>query len=84
MATIADIIAKAIKEADSSYFFENYSDQAEKVLIALHRAGYVVAHKEPTEKMIAAGREAISFGASKPTELVKSIYSCMVLGKMPD
>jgi hypothetical protein len=77
MATIAAIIASAIKDADSSYFFEDYGKQAESVLIALRRAGYVILPKEANEAMVAAGKEAIAFGASKQTELVKSIYSAM-------
>lgn len=78
MAKIKDIIAKAIKEADTSYFGEDYAKQAASVIKALRQSGYTVVPSEPTEEMIAAGKQAIAFGASKPTDLIKSIYNAVL------
>jgi predicted CoA-binding protein len=71
-------IASAIKEADSSYFFENYEKQAESVIKALKAAGYSIVPTVPTEEMINKGKEAISYGASKPSDLIRNIYQAII------
>jgi hypothetical protein len=71
-------IASAIKEADKSYFFEDYLKQADNVLRELKASGYHILPSEVNDDMIAAGKVAISYGATKPTDLVKSIYQHMV------
>lgn len=78
MAKINDIIASAIKDADTSYFSEDYSKQAANVTKMLSQSGYVIVPKEPDDTMIAAGKQAIAFGASKPAELIKAIYAAML------
>ncbi|MCC2646362.1 MAG: hypothetical protein K0R02_427 [Rickettsiaceae bacterium] len=72
------IIAKAIERADKSYFFENYTNQAQAVVQELNKAGLVIVPIEPDEKMINAGVASIVYGRSKPSAIVKDVYSTMV------
>ncbi len=71
-------IAIAIQNADTSYFFEDYSKQAAAVVKVLASKGYCVLPKEPTEPMIQAGTEAILPGKVHPEEHVKYVYSAML------
>lgn len=81
MATIEAEIAKAIKKADSSYFFEDYDKQAKAVVAALQKAGYAIVLKTPSETMIAAGSDAITKGRVRPSDLARIIYEAMVVVK---
>lgn len=75
---INKIIAESIKVADSSYFFENYSRQADSVLMHLNRAGLMIVPKEPNEEMVKAGKAAVTLGKTKPNDLTSGIYKAMV------
>lgn len=70
-------IASAIQQADTSYFFEDYSKQALAVLRVLERNGYAIVPKDPTEEMIKAGSDAILPGKVKPDALVRHVYTSM-------
>ncbi len=76
--SIHDTIAVAIKKADKSYFFENYSDQASEVLRVLDRKGYIVIPRDPTEDMVKAGADSIASGQVKPDALVKQVFGTML------
>ncbi len=76
--SIRDQIAIAIKDADKSYLFEDYIKQADHVLSELKAAGYKIIPAQASDKMVEAGRVAISFGAMRPADLVKAIYKAMV------
>lgn len=78
MSDIQDEISKAIKKADSSYFFEDYDKQAKAVVSALDKAGYKIVPKIAVEKQIEAGTNMISRGRVRPAELVHTIYAVMV------
>lgn len=78
MASLNKTIAKAIKQADKSYFFEDYTKQARAVLSALEREGYTVVPKQPTEDMLQTGVDCIQSGSVKPQALVSRIYQAMV------
>lgn len=75
---LENAIAKAIKNADSSYFFENYTKQAAAVLKTLEREGFALLPVKPDEKMIKTGLDNIPSGRVKPEKLVTNIYSAMV------
>jgi hypothetical protein len=75
---LLNLIAHTIKDADNSFLFEDYVKQATKVLDVLHKEGFHLLPLEPNEAMINAGKVAISYGATKPTELIKNIYNSMV------
>ncbi len=76
--SLNDTIASAIKKADNSYFFENYTKQATAVLSVLEKKGYTIIPKEPTEDMIKAGTDSILTGQVKPDALVKQVFTSML------
>ena len=76
--SIEKTIAQAIRKADKSYFWENYTKQARSVLKALEKAGYVVAPITPSKEMVKAGSDAIIGGKVKPSTHVTDIYQVMI------
>ena len=78
MQKLKKSIAKAIREADNSWFNENYSKQADAVLKAIQAKGFVIVEADPTEAQVEAGREALTTGRYKPSEVVSKLYSVMV------
>ncbi len=75
---LREAIAKAIKKADNSYFFENYSKQAAAVLACLEKEGYAMLPLKPSEEMIKIGLDNIPNGRVKPEKLVENIYLAMI------
>jgi predicted glycosyltransferase len=76
--SVKDDIAKAIQQADKSYFFENYTKQAEAVIRELHRNGYVITPRIATDEMIAEGEKAILPGKVKPADHLRWVYEAMI------
>ncbi|TAE84307.1 MAG: hypothetical protein EAY76_00225 [Alphaproteobacteria bacterium] len=76
--SIQKIIAKAIQEADKSYFFEDYSKQANAVMQALKAANLTFMPTQPTERMIQAGIAAIGSGKIRPEDHVRYIFTDMI------
>jgi hypothetical protein len=72
------ILAKAIRKADTRYFFENYSKQALAAIDALEKAGYAIVPRYPTRDMYDAAKKAIVYGQRKPGELVGPIWEAMI------
>lgn len=75
---LISIIAKAIRTADTTYFFENYTKQSLAVMRALAENGYWVAPTTPTPKMLEAGRDALRFGVQKSGDSLSVIYKSMI------
>lgn len=75
---IRKTIAEAIKEADKSYFFEDYSKQARAVLEVMVQEGFAIVPLQPTEEMLKTGLDNLPSGRVKPEELIKRIYTAMV------
>lgn len=71
-------IAKAIRKADKSYFWEDYDKQAKAVMACLQKEGYKLVPTKATEDQVEAGVNSIHSGRVKPHELVKWIYEGMV------
>ncbi len=78
MLRLQNDIAGAIKKADSTYFFEDYTKQALAVLLTLEKGGYTIIPKKPTDAMLEAGADAILPGKVRPEEHVKYVYSSML------
>jgi hypothetical protein len=76
-----DLIAEAIHSADRRYFFEDYSAQADAVLKALRDAGLQIVPREPTEAMMEAGKNSLTYGAQRPGDLLKNLYQAMLNAK---
>ena len=75
------LIAKTIKDADSSYFWEDYSKQAAAVINAISAAGYVLVPYDPSLKMLQSGVNAVMIGKTQPHELARQIYNAMIRSK---
>jgi len=77
-AQLTQLVAQSIKDADTSYIFEDYTAQAKAVLAALRQAGLVVVPVTPDEAMMEAGKESLKFGAQRPAELVHRSFVAMI------
>lgn len=75
------IIQDAIAEADSSYFFENYTKQAQAVIQALEKAGYSI-HVANTATIPAElwekAADQMKTGRIRPAEHVKDVYEVVL------
>lgn len=72
------LIARAIRKADTRYFFEDYTKQAYAAIEALERAGYVIVPKVPTREMFDSAKKAIVYGQNKPGSVVLPIWEAMI------
>ncbi len=72
------LIAKSIESADKSYFFEDYASQANAVIQELSKNGFCIVPLEPDSRLIDVGIKAISYGRSKPSDIVKRVYIDMI------
>lgn len=73
-----EVISEAIKDADKSYFFENYTKQANAVVTALRKHGYVIVPYYPTVQMVKAAMDELQYGQNKFTNIVMPIYLAML------
>ena len=71
-------IAKAIRRADKSYFFENYDRQAGSVIKALEKAGYAIMPIEPDKDVLREVADTISTGRMKPEDHIKNVYQTLL------
>lgn len=78
MADLTTLVAKAIKEADNSWFNEDYTKQALAVLGVLRAEGWDLCPKEPPAELIAFAVENLPFGRMKPEDLIAEMYRLMV------
>jgi len=78
MAELKTVIARAIRDADTSYFSEDYEKQAAAVLRAIEKEGLVLMPKEAPSDIYAKVSESIPSGRIRPEDLVKSIYTITV------
>lgn len=75
---IAYCIARAIREADNSYFFEDYTKQAQAVVAALAKEGLVIVPVEPSEDMLNFTKDNLPYGRQRPEDMLKNIYKTMI------
>lgn len=75
---LADVIARAIRAADTRYFFEDYDRQAEAVIRALRENGFVMVPQEPSEPMLEAGSDALRYGRVNKFSTLRAIYKAMI------
>jgi hypothetical protein len=72
--SVTKLIARAIKQADSSYFFEDYDKQAANVLKRLADEGWAITRREADMTIFKAVADSMATGRMKPEEHVKDIY----------
>lgn len=76
--SLKKLIAKTIKKADKSYFFEDYDKQAAAVVAAMQKEGYVTVPKVASEEMCKFAAENMATGRMKPEQHVGHVYKTMV------
>ncbi len=78
MPSIQEIIAQSIKDADKSFFNEDYMKQAKSVVDALRKSGLEVVPVKPPEELVTFASENIPLGRLRPTDFIRTMYSTMV------
>ncbi len=78
MPSIVETIALSIKQADRTFFNENYSRQAKAVVEGLRKAGYEVVPVKPPDVLIEYAADNIPFGRLRQSDLIRSLYTIMV------
>lgn len=72
--SIQTVIENAIAKADTSYFFENYTKQAQAVIGALQKAGYLILPNEFPDDVWKKVADQMRTGRLRPDEHVKDVY----------
>ena len=75
---VQTVIENAISKADNSYFFENYTKQAQAVIKALDAAGFAVVPNDfPSSVFVQAANE-MRTGKLRQEEHVKDVYQTIL------
>ncbi len=72
------VIENAISAADTSYFNENYTKQAQAVIAALEKAGFKIVPGEFPEEVWKKVADQMRTGRLKPEEHVKDVYQTLL------
>lgn len=72
------IIETAIAGADTSYFFENYTKQAQAVLAALEHAGYRIIPQHMPDTVWKQVADSVRTGRLRPEDHVKDVYQTLL------
>ncbi len=75
---IKKMVARSIKKADKSYFFEDYGKQAAAVMNMLKKEGLVIVPREASEDMCEFAAENMTTGRMKPEQHVAHVWKSMV------
>lgn len=73
--SIRNLIASTIKEADKSYFFEDYTIQASAVLKALKTAGYRIVPQTMEKEEFKIIANNMKMGKMQPEQHVENMYA---------
>jgi hypothetical protein len=80
---ILEVMAKAIRSADKSYFNDDYSEQARTVMVELHRAGYAIMPHRPPDGQIDFIGENLPLGRLRAVEVIRDLCTLMVENARP-
>ncbi len=72
------LIAKAIRDADTSWFNEDYTKQAQAVLSALRGHGLDICPREAPDGLVTFAVENMPFGRMKPEDLIRELYALLI------
>lgn len=75
---LQSVIETAIAKADSSYFFEDYSKQAQAVIKAVEAAGFTFVPSTIAPDTWAKAADQMKTGRIKPEEHVKDVYETVL------
>ena len=73
-AKIQTVIETAIQKADASYFFENYTKQAQAVIAAINAAGFAIVARDLPDELWKKIADDMRTGRVKPEEHVKDVF----------
>lgn len=76
--SLQSVIENAIAKADSSYFFENYTKQAQAVIKAIEAAGYTVIPAKFAEDTWQKAADQMKTGRLKPDAHVKDVWETVM------
>lgn len=77
--SVQELIAKSIKDADKSFFNEDYMKQAQSVITGLRKAGFeIVPQQPPSDEFVEFIHKNMPFGRLRPSELVRAMYTLMI------
>ena len=77
-STLSNTIAKAIKDADKSFFNEDYVKQANAVIIALRKAGFEIVPTKASDGLVDFACDNLPFGRLKQQDFIKELYTLLV------
>ncbi len=77
-AKIQTVIQNAIAKADSSYFNENYTKQAQAVIAAVEAAGFAFVPTAIAADTWLKAADQMRTGRLKPEEHVKDVYETVL------
>ena len=77
-AKLIDDIASAIMKADASYFNEDYTKQAQAVMAAIDKSGYVLTQKDFPKDIWQQVADKMRTGQMKPDDHVKNVYETLL------
>ena len=76
---VSRLMAHAIKDADKSFFNENYTKQADATITTLRKAGFVIVPIKPTKPALVAGKGAMQSRRFRPSDVLTMLYQAMVI-----
>ena len=76
--SLRNIVAKSIKEADNSYFFEDYTTQAHAVLKAIKGAGYRIVPQTMEKSEFKTIADNMKLGKMPPEQHVENLYNTFI------
>jgi hypothetical protein len=77
-AKLVETVARAIRAADSSYFNEDYTKQAEAALQAVSKAGFALVPTTPEPEVFHKAADVMRTGRLKPHEHVQNVYETVL------
>ncbi|WP_445680134.1 hypothetical protein [Radicibacter daui] len=77
-AHIENLVADAIRSADNSWFREDYTEQATKVMQVLRRKGFHLVPQKLSDRAVEKAVEDMPYGRLNPADYVRQVYKLMI------
>ncbi len=75
---LVDAIARTIRTADTRYFFEDYTRQAEAVLQMLAQENLTIVPRSLTDEMVEQIKDQLPYGRQRPEDMLRSLWDVMI------
>lgn len=76
--SVQSVIENAISAADTTYFNENYTKQAQAVIASLEKSGFKIVPSEFSDDIWKKVADQMRTGRLKPEEHVKDVYQTVL------